>query len=218
VLNVVPGKSVGSAVAPLCGKERSGRGKSSEKFTEILAYPDLLLGLADLHVLVDAEGRVADWGVRWGRSVPRGDDEFGPAAALDFVAVAVAFGSSKIHEPGRRKFVQVDAVAIGGRVGAFGLRDLRDVHANAGEADGLSRSGAGIGRGHPFDVIEIDASHNGGRDQDQSESSHEEILTRRAATRNRQGVQSASGNNRGRFWWHPNGLLHWRQNRTLSGG
>ena len=174
-----------SAVAPLYGKERSGRGKSSEKFTEILAYPDLLLGLADLHVLVDAEGRVADWGVRWGRSVPRGDDEFGPAATADLVGVTVALGSGEIHEPGRRKFVQVDAVAIGGYVGAFGLRDLRDVHANAGKADGLSGSGARIGGGHLLDVIEIDASHDGSGDQDQSESSHEEILTRHAAARNR---------------------------------
>jgi hypothetical protein len=174
-----------SAVAPLYGKERSGRGKSSEKFTEILAYPDLLLGLADLHVLVDAEGRVADWGVRWGRSVPRGDDECGPAATADLVGVTVALGSGEIHEPGRRKFVQVDAVAIGSHVGAFGLRDLRDVHANAGKADGLSGSGARIGGGHLLDVIEIDASHDGSGDQDQSESSHEEILTRHAAARNR---------------------------------
>ena len=116
--------------------------------------------------------------------MPRGHDEFG-SAALDFVAVAVALGSGEIHESGRGKFVQVDAVAIGGHVGAFGLRDLRDVHANAGEADGLSGSGARIGRGHLLDVIEVDASHDGSRDQDQSESSHEDILTRRAAARNR---------------------------------
>ncbi len=117
--------------------------------------------------------------------MPRGHDKFGSAAALDFVAVAVALGSGEIHESGRGKFVQVDAVAIGGHVGAFGLRDLRDVHANAGEADGLSGSGARIGRGHLLDVIEVDASHDGSRDQDQSKSSHEEILTRRAAARNR---------------------------------
>ncbi len=116
--------------------------------------------------------------------MPRGHDKFGSAAALDFVAVAVALGSGEIHESGRGKFVQVDAVAIGGHVGAFGLRDLRDVHANAGEADGLSGSGARIGSRHLLEIIEIDASHDGSRDQDQSESSHKEILTRRAAARN----------------------------------
>jgi len=117
--------------------------------------------------------------------VPSGHGEFGSAAALDFVAVAVAFGSGEIHESGRGKSFQVDAVTIGGHVGTFGLRDLRDVHANAGEADGLSGSGARIGSGHLLDVIEVDASHDGGRDQDQSESSHEEILTRLGVARNR---------------------------------
>lgn len=72
-------------------------------------------------------------------------------------------------------------MAVGSYIRALGLRDLRDVHANAGEADGLSGSGTGIGAGHLLDVIKIDAAHDGGRYKNQSKGSHTESVTRLAA-------------------------------------
>lgn len=90
-----------NAIAPLCWKERSWYTKSSQKFAEIPALRQLrvlLLDFPDLHILVDAENRVANRGVRRSRSVSSGDHEVIAAAAADFVGVAVALGSGEIHE------------------------------------------------------------------------------------------------------------------------
>ena len=70
--------------------------------------------------------------------------EFGAAAAMDLVGVAIAFSSGEIYEAGGGEFIERDAVRVGGDIGALGLRDLREVHANAGQADGLRWSGSGV--------------------------------------------------------------------------
>jgi hypothetical protein len=110
-----------------------------------------------------------------------GDDgKFVTAAAADFIAVPVALSLRQIHKTGRRKFVQIDAVAVGSDVGPFGLRDLIQIHADAGEADGLGGRGARIGGGHFFHIKKIDAANHGRRDEDQGKSSHGESVNRRA--------------------------------------
>ena len=128
-------------------------------------FRDRSLGLADLHVLVDGEDGVADGGICGRGTVVGGDGEVAPFSAADFVGVALAFGAGEVHGAGRREFVEGDAVAIRSNIGALGLRDLRKVHSNAGEADGLGGSGAGIGGGHFLDGVEIDAAHDGCDDE-----------------------------------------------------
>ncbi len=91
----------------------------------------------------------------------RGDGEFAALAATDFVGVALALGAREVHGAGRREFVESGTVTVRSDIGAFGLCDLRKVHSNAGEADGLSGSSAGIAGGHFLDGIKIDATDDG---------------------------------------------------------
>ena len=91
-----------------------------------------------------------------------GDDlELAALAATDFVGVAVALGARQIHSAGGGEFVERTAMARGSLVGALGVGNLQQVHANAGEADGLSRRGTGIAHGHPFEIDKVDATGNG---------------------------------------------------------
>ena len=102
--------------------------------------------------------------------------EFATAAAMDFVAVALTFSSGEIYEAGGGEFIKRDAAGVGGDIGALGLRDLCEVHANAGEADGLCWSGSRIRDGHFLYVEIINATHDEGCDKDKSERSHETSL------------------------------------------
>ncbi len=155
-----------------------------------------LLGFADLHVLVDGEDGVADRRI-WRRgSVVRDYGEFAAFAATDFVGVALAFGTRKVHGAGRREFVERDAVAVRSDVGAFGLCDLREVHPNAGEAYGLGGSSTGVGGGHSLEGIEIDTGGDGDRNEESDKGSHGKSVPGRPAARNCSKGQSAPGNNR----------------------
>ena len=95
---------------------------------------------------------------------------------MNFVGVAVALRSGEIYEAGGGEFIERYAVLVGGDIGALGLRDLREIHANTGEADGLRGSGSGIRGGQFLDVEIIDATHDQGCDKDKRESSHETSL------------------------------------------
>ena len=76
-------------------------------------------------------------------------------------------------------------MAVGSDEGAFGLGDLHQVHANAGQADGLGGRGAGIGGGHLFEVEEVDATDDGGCDEKCEKAAHESSFA--PAQRRRQG-------------------------------
>ena len=52
---------------------------------------------------------------------------------------------------------KIGTVIVEGEEAAFGLRDLQEVAANAGEADRLRGRGAGIGRRHFFQRVFVDA-------------------------------------------------------------
>jgi len=102
--------------------------------------------------------------------------EFAAASAMDLVGVAIAFSSGEIYEAGGGEFIKRYAVCVGGDIGALGLCDLCEVHANAGEADGLRWSGSGIGGRHFLYVEIIDATHDEGCYKDDREGSHETSL------------------------------------------
>lgn len=106
-----------------------------------------------------------------------GDDrEFSSAATMDLIGIAVAFSSGEIHKARGGEFIERHAVLIGGDIGALGLCDLCEVHANAGETDGLGWRGSGIRGGHLLYIKEIDATDDDSCDEDQRESSHKGSL------------------------------------------
>ncbi len=140
-------------MTPLCWKERRWLAESSENFEEIRSQRG---GFGTAHW---ASPTCMFW------SMVRMDGEVAAVSAADFVGVALAFGAGEVHGAGRREFVEGDAVAIRSDIGALGLRDLRKVHSNAGEAYGLGGGGAGIGGGHFLDGVEIDATHDGCDDE-----------------------------------------------------
>ena len=96
----------------------------------------------------------------------RGDRELAAFAAADFVRVATAFGAREICGTGRREFVEGGAMADRNDIGTLSLGDLVEIHSNVGKADGLGWSSAGIGGGQLLDVKEIDATHDGGSDEE----------------------------------------------------
>ncbi len=155
----------------------------------------MLLDFADLHVLVDGEDGVADGRVRGGGGMVREYCEFAGFAATDFVGVALALGAGEVDGAGGREFVQRGTVAIRSDICALGLRDLRQIHSNAGEADGLSGSSARISGGHSLKRIEIDSASNGGCNEDADQGSHGKSVPRQAAARNCSNGQRAPGNN-----------------------
>ena len=95
-----------------------------------------------------------------------GHGELAAFGAADFVRVATAFGARKVYGAGRREFVEGDAMAVRNDIGTLSLGELVEIHSNAGKADGLGWSSAGIGGGQLLDVKEIDATHDGGGDEE----------------------------------------------------
>jgi hypothetical protein len=150
------------------------------------------MDFADLHVLIDGEDGIADGGIRRRGSVAGGNGEFAAFATADFVGVALALGVGEAHGTGRREFVELDAVAVRSDIDALGLRDLVEIHSNAGEADGLSGSSAGISGRHFLDGVEIDATGHGSCNEDTDKGSHGKSVPRRAAARNCSNGQSCT--------------------------
>ena len=139
-----------------------------------------LLNFADLHVLVDGKDGIADGGVRRCGSVMSDDGKVGPVTAFDFVRVAVALGASEIHGARGSKVAEGRAMAVGSDVSALCLRDLQQVHAYAGETNGLSRSGASVRGGHLFKIEKIDSAGDGKCGQKRYKVFHRRSVARQA--------------------------------------
>ena len=78
-----------------------------------------------------------------------GDGKFAAVAvAADFVGVAFALGAGHGEGAIRNEFANFGAMAVMGHVATLGLGDFEEVASNAGEIDGLSGRGAGVGDGH----------------------------------------------------------------------
>ena len=115
-----------------------------------------LLDFGDLHGLVDGEGGVADGGVGRGGGVASDSFEVAGGAALERVGVAVAFGPGHVDGVGGDEFVEIGTMIVECEEAAFGLRDLQEVAADAGEADGLRWGGASIGGWHFLERVFVD--------------------------------------------------------------
>lgn len=126
---------------------------------------DALLDFGDLHGLVDGEGGVADGGIGRRRGVASDGFEVACGAAFECVGVAVAFGTGHVDGVGGDEFVEIGAVIVESEEAALGLRDLEEVAANAGEADGLGGSGAGVGGRHLFERVCVDRVGDAGENQ-----------------------------------------------------
>jgi hypothetical protein len=89
-----------------------------------------LIDFADLHGLVDRQGRVADRGAGRCGGVPGGGAEIAAAAgAIDGIGVAVALGTRQGERAGREELVERSAMAVECDIAALGLGDLEQVSA-----------------------------------------------------------------------------------------
>src|SRR5262249_8300188 len=94
------------------------------------------------------------------------------AIAANVVGVAVALGARHGYRAVRNEFTHFRAVAIEGHVAALGLGDFQEIAANAGQADGLRWSRAGIGCGHSFGGEIENAEENGHKNENAYELAH----------------------------------------------
>lgn len=124
-----------------------------------------------------------------------GDLELVAGAALDFVGVAIAAGFGDDEAAGRGQVVERSAIAVEGDVAAFGLGDLEEVHAHAGETDGLGGGGALIGDGHLPEVILVHAEKDGGGYEDDGQYAHEQSVICQSASRNGRARRCAKSDN-----------------------
>jgi len=135
----------------------------------------VLRELADLHGLVDGQGGVTDLRAGGGWGVAGGDGEVW-AGALDRVEVAIAFRAGHGERAGGDEVADRSALAIESHVAAFGVGDGKEVAADAGEADGLCRGGAGIGDGELFERKGVEAEENSGDHYQADQGAHKELL------------------------------------------
>ena len=107
----------------------------------------MLVDFLNLHVLVDGENGVANWGIGWRGCVMCCGGKFA-AGAFDSVGVAFALGTR--HGQGIRgdEFVDGSALSVEGDTGTFGLSDLQQVGADAGKVYGLRGGGARVSGWH----------------------------------------------------------------------
>src|SRR5215470_9387260 len=138
-----------------------------------------LLNFTDLHVLVDGKNRVADRRTFWSGSVAGGHGKFAAVAvAADFVGVAVALRAGHGYGAVRNEFTHFRAVTVERHIAAFGLGDFEEVAANAGKADGLRGSSAGVGRGHLFEREIVDAEGDRDKNENADELAHNRSVRR----------------------------------------
>lgn len=118
------------------------------------------------------------------------------AGTFEGVGVAIAFGTSERERAGRQKFAESGAFAVEGDVASFGLGDLQEITADAGETDGLRGRSAFVRGGHFFDVEVVDAEEQRGSDEKGCKSTHELIVLPRNEKDKRGERSFAKGNNR----------------------
>ena len=160
-----------------------------------------LLDFVDLHGGIDGEIGIANGGAGGCGQMARSDSETG-ARTFDRVGIAVALGTGHGKRIGGDEFAQRSAFAVGGDVGAFGLGDLQEVASNAGQADGLCRSGTFIRGWHSLQRELIDGEEKGGTDEKADKSAHEKIVARPAIHFKQDAGPVALGNNVSIFAWN----------------
>jgi len=118
------------------------------------------------------------------------------AGAIDRVGIASALGARQTHGTGRQEFVEGGAAAVDSDTVALGFSDLQEVHAHAGEADGLG-GGRALGHGRQaLEVQHVDAEEKCGGYQESNERLHKEIVRRSRERCNNGARPRAEGNNR----------------------
>jgi hypothetical protein len=108
--------------------------------------------------------------------VLRQDLELCCAGAVDLITVPVAPAVRHAKRTGGHQLVQRGTVAIQGDVAALGLRDLKQVSSNAGQADGLRGSGAGISRGHFRQIEAVDPEKESSYNKKNGKGAHAKIV------------------------------------------
>ena len=98
------------------------------------------------------------------------------ARAVDRIGVAIAPRARHGQIAGRSELVEWNAPAAQGYETALGFADLQQVHADSGEADGLSRSRAFVSRGHLLEIVVENGVDHGGGNKDGGKGLHRTIF------------------------------------------
>jgi len=99
------------------------------------------------------------------------------AGAGDRVPVAIAAAAAHGESAGRNQFIEREALAMECHVAAFGLADLQEVTADAGQADSLGGHGAGVGGRQSLQIVVVDAEKDGGNNHDRNDTFHKAIVS-----------------------------------------
>ena len=134
-----------------------------------------LRNFRDLQVRVDGEMGIPDGRIRWRRRMPRCRLEL-HAGALDRVRVSIAPGAWQREGIRGNQLVQRNTTAVQGDIGEFRLRDLQQIAADAGQGDGLRRSGALIGGGHLLEIVVESAIENADGHKNDGQAFHTGIV------------------------------------------
>src|SRR2546423_610082 len=117
------------------------------------------------------------------------------ARALQRVGITVALGARHGKRMGGDEFVERGAMAVRGNVAAFRHGDLQEVASNAGQADGLRRSGTFVRGRHFLQIEVIHDKEKRGTDQNANKRAHSRIVALPVARCNRtaqRGVQETT--------------------------
>ncbi len=155
---------------------------------------EVSLDFVDIHGGVDGEIGIANGGAGRRRQMPRRGGEF-TAGTFERVGITVALGARHGKRIGGDEFVERSAMAVGGDVAAFRLRDLEEVASNARQADGLRRSRTFIRDRHSLQIEVIYDKEKGGTDQNADKRAHERIVGLHAMRGKRNARRGALGNN-----------------------
>jgi hypothetical protein len=134
------------------------------------------LNFADFHIGINRQLGVTDWRTRWRGSVLCQDLELRCPGTVDLIAVPVALGVLHAKRTGGDQLVERGTVAIQGDVAALRLRDLQQISADAGQADGLRGSSAGISRGHSGQIEVVDPEKESSYNKKNGKGAHTEIV------------------------------------------
>jgi hypothetical protein len=115
------------------------------------------------------------------------------------VGVTVPFRARHAHGTRREEFLHRHTMPVDGNAVALGLGNLQQIHAHAGEADGLRGRGALVRGGHALEVENIDAEKKSHEDEHGDEGLHEEIVTPARRAGNSAVRTRAEGNNSALF-------------------
>src|SRR5262249_11407888 len=119
------------------------------------------------------------------RRMASGDGEIGVrTGASDRVCVALALGALHVERAGGDQIIHRGTVRIHGRIGALSLSDLQEVHANAGEVDGLRGSGTFVGGWHFLEGVLINAESDRDDHKKRKQGAHETSVGASAAVGN----------------------------------